>query len=538
MNTRYPVAIVGAGPAGLTLANLLGTYGVRTLLLERNPSTVSEPRAVSIDDETLRALQACGLDQVALADIVQGYGLDYYTPSGSRFAQVRPQSREFGFPKRNAFRQPVLEAQLRKGLERFPHVEARFRHRLESFTQSADGVRVQLTGPDGPVEIECDWLVGCDGASSRVRESLGIVLGGSTFVERWLIVDLEGTPDRYRHTRVYCDPKRPAINLPGPHGTRRYEFMLHPGEDAEAILDEGRVRAMVAERVPGDRDLAIVRKVVYTFHARIADRWKDGRVMIAGDAAHLSPPFAGQGMNSGQRDVFNLAWKLAAVTAGRIGPGLLDTYERERRDHAWALIEMAVNIGRVMQPKTALGAFLVQNGMRLLSLYPPARDYLMQMKYKPKPRFHEGFVVPDGLAGDESLSGRLFPQPMMETSAGAYARLDDLSGAGFALLLCGEGADRKVAVPALPPELAARVLRVIPADDNFPLHAPEPGVDGVLRDAQGVVGAAIAPFAATAGPAGVGVLLRPDCYVAAVIPLGAPAAALDALQKRIAATLA
>ena len=238
----WPVAIIGAGPAGLTLANLLGTYGVRTLLLERNTSTVSEPRAVSIDDETLRVLQACGLD--------------YYTPSGSRFAQVRPQSREFGFPKRNAFRQPVLEAQLREGLKRFPHVETRFHHRLESFTQSADGVRVQLTGPDGPVEVECDWLVGCDGASSKVRESLGITLGGSTFIERWLIVDLEETPDRYRHTRVYCDPKRPAINLPGPHGTRRYEFMLHHGEDAEAILDEGRVRDMVAERVPGDRDKA------------------------------------------------------------------------------------------------------------------------------------------------------------------------------------------------------------------------------------------------------------------------------------------
>ena len=246
-------------------------------------------------------------------------------------------------------------------------------------------------------------------------------------------------------------------------------------------------------------------------------------------------------MNSGQRDVFNLAWKLAAVTAGRIGPGLLDSYQDERRDHAWALIEMAVNIGRVMQPKTALGAFMVQNGMRLLSLYPPARDYLMQMKYKPRPRFHEGFVVPDGLRGDESLSGRLFPQPIMETSAGAYGRLDDLAGAGFTLLLCGAGADRVVDVPGLPPGLPARVFRIVPEDDSFPLHAPEPGVEGVLRDAQGVVGAAIAPFMPSPGPspagsAGVGVLLRPDRYVAAVMPLAAPGPVLDALRNRIAAT--
>ena len=176
-------------------------------------------------------------------------------------------------------------------------------------------------------------LAACDGARSGIREALKISLIGSTYAQRWLIVDLVGSTDRFRHTRVYCDPARPALALPGPHGTRRYEFMMMPGETAEELLEESRVRGLMARHSAEDEGLEIVRKVVYTFHARVATTWRKGRVLLAGDAAHLTPPFAGQGMNSGVRDVWNLAWKLAAVAQGRANTALLDTYEEIGRAH-------------------------------------------------------------------------------------------------------------------------------------------------------------------------------------------------------------
>ena len=568
MAFKPAVIVIGAGPCGLTLCNLLGSMQVPTLLIERNSSTVNEPRAVSIDDESLRTMQAIGLDAEVLSQVVQGYGAHYYSPSGRRFARVQPATREFGFPRRNAFRQPVLEAQLRAGLARFDCVQVRFDTTLESFTQDGQSVTVQLCqrdrgASDGGANdgqrysVSADWLIGSDGGRSRVREQLGIAMAGSTFSEKWLIVDLAGTPDRFRHTRVYCDPSRPAISLPGPHGTRRYEFMLLPGERDEALQSEAVARQLIARVSLADSNIPIVRQVVYTFHARLAERWREGRVLLAGDAAHLTPPFAGQGMNSGIRDALNLAWKLAAVQRGQLPTSLLDSYEAERRPHAWALIEMALAIGHFMQPKSRLGAFLMQSALRIASLFPPARDYFLQMKFKPKPRFERGLVVPDALPAKLSLSGRLFPQPMVETPELRSLRLDDALGAGFALLLVGCAPGEVLEAGALPwqqkfpvvPEaFGARRVRIVPQHYNFPLAtaasvpasaaassaASSPSQQGaqqelVLRDAEGVIASALAAY----GPCAV--LLRPDRHVLAVIPLAASQATLHALQQLLPA---
>ncbi len=516
LQTHYPVVIAGGGPTGLTLANLLGTYGIECLLIERKPETVHEPRAVSIDDESLRTMQAAGLADEVFSATVAGYGSHYFSSNGTCFAKVEPTGRPYGFPRRNAFRQPILERQLRAALARFAHVAAAFEHELLGFAQEDGGVTLRIRRPDGSeTTVTCDYLIGCDGASSSVRRSLGIALGGSTFAERWLIIDLENSPTTSRHTIVFCDPARPCIALPGPDQTRRYEFLLHPHERDEDFLDPDKVQYLMAthDAAPGSR---IVRTVVYTFHARLAERWSQGRVYLAGDAAHLTPPFAGQGMNSGLRDANNLAWKLASVVRGDTGPRLLDSYEVERRDHVWAMIEMALRMGRVMAPRSRAEALLVQSAFRLLGLYPPARDYVAQMRFKPTPRFANGFLLADGRDARRTLVGRLFPQPRVTLRDGAEMPLDDVLGPGFALVVRSARADLLGADDLSPRDrewgaIAPAIVAIGPADTS-------PGSAAAQAEGLSWVEEARAEDWAAVPPDHVFVL-RPDRYVAACVPL-------------------
>ncbi|MFM9970742.1 MAG: bifunctional 3-(3-hydroxy-phenyl)propionate/3-hydroxycinnamic acid hydroxylase [Burkholderiales bacterium] len=531
------VLIAGAGPTGLVIANVLGQFGIETLLVEANASTVSEPRAVSIDDESLRTMQYLGIIDEVRSHIVPGYGSYYYSAGGDCFAKVVPNIMEFGHPRRSAFRQPILEAQLREAVKRFSCVTTRFCTRVHRIRDHGESTSVELQTEDGGIEtINTRYVAACDGARSGIREGLKIAMSGSTYDQRWLIVDLLGSTDRFRHTRVYCDPARPALALPGPHGTRRYEFMMLPGESAEELVEEARVRELLGRHSAEDAGLEIVRRVVYRFHARIAERWRAGNIFLAGDAAHLTPPFAGQGMNSGVRDAHNLAWKLALVLRGELGEGALDTYESERKAHAWSLIQMAVKMGHVMMPLSPLNAFFTQWGFRALSLYPPARDYVMQMKYKPKPRFDEGLVVHDVGA---ALCGRMFVQPMVETEEVRQVPLDDLLGPGFSIVELdrGNGAAQSLVQPAAPTSLQAsmqtptqtpmttlasvRHIRVLGREERFVDKSPEYSSEETrritrVRDVTGIIEQSLIGSGVRA------VVLRPDRYVAAGIALDAP----------------
>ena len=519
---RYDVLIVGAGPTGLTLANILGMFGVKTLVVERNAATVGEPRAVSIDDESLRTIQYIDVVDAVSASIVAGYGSHYFSPNGRCFAQVVPDVMDYGFPRRSAFRQPVLEAQLRAGLARFASVEMRFSTQLQSLAEDDDGVVATLAAAEGASAVRARFAVGCDGGKSGIREALGIAMSGSTYDQRWLIIDLAGSNDRFRHTRVYCDPARPALALPGPGGTRRYEMMLLPGESSDDLTEEKRVRELVGRFSAADAGLQIVRKLVYHFHARIAERWGVGRIFLAGDAAHLSPPFAGQGMNSGIRDAHNLGWKLAYCVRGLLGPGALQSYESERKPHAAALIQMAVKMGHVMMPRSPVNAFFVQAAFRLLGLYRPARDYVMQMKYKPQPQYHVGLLA--GAAG-AALRGRMLPQPMVERPDGTLVLLDYELGTGFVVLEFDDGA-APLALPAENRLLEARLVRVIPRDHRF-LEARDTNVRQV-RDVTGVLGSLFARNRVR------GVIVRPDRYVAACIATQSGSDESDRLLREIA----
>ncbi|MBI3939577.1 MAG: bifunctional 3-(3-hydroxy-phenyl)propionate/3-hydroxycinnamic acid hydroxylase [Acidobacteria bacterium] len=506
---HYPVAIIGSGPTGLTLANLLGQEGIGLLLVERNAATVTEPRAVSIDDESLRTMQAIGLADEIVKEIVPGYGSRYYSTGGRCFAKVEPAGRPYGYPRRNAFRQPVLEGQLRQGLRRFSNVTTLYGWSLQTFESSGGGVLLQIRNIQGETRaVGCDYLVGCDGADSTVRERLGIPMEGTTFSERWLIIDLENSENKTPHTEVYCNWRRPGITLPGPHRTRRFEFKLHPHERDEDFLEPATVGRLLATHGAGPHSV-IRRKVVYRFHARLASRWSQGRVFLAGDAAHLTPPFAGQGMNSGMRDAHNLAWKLAAVERGRAGPGLLDSYECERRGHVWQMIQLALRMGRVMSPRSRLSGLLMRSGFLALQLCPAARDYITQMKYKPKPQFRSGFVVADNRGGRKALVGRLFPQPWVRTPSGRRMQLDQVLGNRFVLLARTARPDLAFASAgqAVWEQLGACRLAVMPAPAGA---AAAPGVTTVFEEDD-------AFEKVLADHADCLLLLRPDHYVCACI---------------------
>lgn len=524
---HVPVAIIGSGPIGLTLANLLGTMGIGCLLVERNLTTVQEPRAVSIDDESLRTMQAAGVVDDVLRTVVPGYGSHYYTPGRIRFAKVEPTGRPYGYPRRNAFRQPILEGLLKAALGRFPGVETLYGWRLDTYAGDRDQVTLTLEGPDGATRrVTCEYLVGCDGAGSRVREAQGVTLEGTTFDERWLILDLENNENAVAHTEVFCDRRRPCITLPGPDRTRRFEFKLLPGETDADLLDPAMVDRLL--RTHGaDPAATLRRKVVYRFHARVAPRWSFGRVFLAGDAAHLTPPFAGQGMNSGIRDAQNLAWKLAAVLSGQAGPALLASYEQERKDHIWQMIGLALRMGRIMSPPSRLHGVLTQAGFLALNAWPPARDYVAQMKYKPPPRFHAGFLVPDG-RGRHSLVGRLLPQPAVRLADGTEPLLDALLGNRFALLL--RTVDPAADAPRLRHPVWGRLGTLCVA--LVPMGSPVPAVPGIAVAAE-TDDALAAAFAAYPGCA---LLLRPDHYVAAAVPLDRPGDAAAAVEALLAST--
>lgn len=513
--TQHPglstdVLIVGAGPTGLLLANILGEIGVDTLLVEKQNDIAREPRAVSIDDESLRALQSVGLhDQVS--DIcVRGYGSLYRGPKGGVFATVKPFAKDYGFDKRNAFRQPEFVDLMRVAMGRFGSVNSRFNTELTAFSQDADTVSATLKHLDGSEQkVSAKYLVACDGGRSFVRKSLGITMVGSTFEEPWLIIDLETTRNRCFHTEVLCWPSRSCITLPGPGGIRRYEFKLNKGETTEQAEVPEFARKLLAEVGP-DAGEPIRRQKVYTFHARMAERWREGRVFLAGDAAHLTPPFAGQGMNSGLRDAHNLAWKLHEALHAENPEPLLDSYEQERPPHAWEMITLAMRMGQVMMPNSAIKGALIRGAFHVLRLYRPARDYFVQMKYKPKPRFDGGLIWPDGRPKRSTLVGRMFPQPMIATREDKRRLLDDLLPDQPVVLLFGDQPEDMISDSDLASLRAAgaEVIGVTPESVN-----PRPGGYPIVRDQSRMLSQE--PYIGYAGHA---LLLRRDRYVAAAVP--------------------
>jgi 3-(3-hydroxy-phenyl)propionate hydroxylase len=429
------IVICGAGPAGLMLAHLLGARNVNVVLLEKLASTVTEPRAIAIDGESLRTLQQLGLLQGFEGELLTGLTADYINSEGTLLFQAgSPELRPYGFATVNSFDQPALDRYLAQAMAQRESVQLCFGHALEGFEQDAQGVRVQCTDERGEsLLIRGDYLVGCDGGRSTIRSLLGIEMRGESNPQPWLVIDtIDPHLDGQLDCRFFCDPERPGMTIRKRHGERRWEWMLMPGEDREFLLEDENIRNIIAPYTDVDK-VEIYRKRVYDFHAIIARRWREGRVFLAGDAAHMTPPFAGQGLNSGFRDVSNLSWKLAAVVKGEAGASILDSYELERRDHAWELIETALDLGRQIQPvdpaqAAERDAFFAEINKDPASVKALENEMFSSIMAR---SVDSGLIV---AAGEGTVAGKLLIQPELVAGDGRAMLLDDALGAGFSIL--------------------------------------------------------------------------------------------------------
>ncbi|WP_083913435.1 bifunctional 3-(3-hydroxy-phenyl)propionate/3-hydroxycinnamic acid hydroxylase MhpA [Nocardia concava] len=456
-NTDYDVIVVGLGPTGLTLANLLGRRGVRVLVLEREPEFYGMARAVYTDDEGMRIFQTAGAADELAADMNIDSTVQWVRGDGRVLAQFHRTDRPLGWPIANFLYQPYLENTLERALVRYPHVTVRRGREVLGFDQDGDGVTVEHarcggtgygknapdTDPRTAERARARFLVGCDGGRSVVRTELGIDMHGTSFPERWLVVDLKARDgaDAFRHLPYFdfvCDPDLPIVSCPQPGGHHRFEFMLTETQTKEEMESPETVRRHISRFVDPDQ-VEVLRRLVYTFNAVVADCWREGRVLIAGDAAHMTPQFIGQGMNSGVRDADNLSWKLTAILKHGADQRILDTYEAERRPHAKAMIDLSVFNKNVVSLSNPLLAGARDLALATAVRLPGVGGWLRAAKFKPSPRFRRGAYLGLPRRGWRGIEGTLAPQPDVRTFDGRPLRLDDALGVGFSLV--GYGVD-------------------------------------------------------------------------------------------------
>jgi 3-(3-hydroxy-phenyl)propionate hydroxylase len=497
--------VVGCGPVGGITANFLGLYGMRTLVLERELQEHIQPRAFSCDDETQRNFQAAGLVGELAVALWPCQSMDYIDAQKQVLGTAVFKDLDFGngHPAISFFSQPQLESVLRKGLGRFPHVELRMGHEVESYTQDAEGLTVQVkdrrTGRIFPVRTR--YLLGCDGGHSAVRHLMGVEMEGISYGEPWITLACTTTTPEPNFSYYVCDPERPGFATRCPLNEIRMDFLVRENERTDVIETKEFVDQLLG-RFIDPKTATVTRAAVFTFHNKVASRWRDGRVFLLGDAAHLMPPFLGQGLCSGVRDAINLTWKLAQVWRGAAGDALLDTYESERRPHAVSMIKATLMMGRVMLARSkvisALRNVLMRWSYRHIA---GARSFIRDFKAKPKLLISSGFIS-HGRRKGNAAEGTYFPQPRVAVAERGTLPLDDVLGNRFVVLCVADVSEPvRQSAEALARELGGALLRVLPAD-----RASEAG-PGTVVDMEGKLAAWFTQYQADT------VLLRPDRYV-------------------------
>ena len=431
------VLVVGYGPVGAALAALLGHFGVRTLVIDRNRDILMLPRAIALDNEALRILQMVGLNDQSFERIgIQEVRM--HCPYVGQFGSVNTSGTIDCHPKLVTFYQPDLERALRQQVTALASVMIQTETELVDLQQQAEGVIATIKSVDGKEHtILARYLVGADGASSRVRGLIGQAFEGETYAEDWLIVDARGREDNaIDHVEFICDPRRPTPHMPAPGGRERWEFMLHPDEKRSDMELPEKLAEILAPWSKTEK-IQIERQAIYRFHARCCDAFQKERVFLAGDAAHITPPFVGQGLVAGLRDAANLAWKLAWVVQGKAGTNILQSYDQERRPHARQMIDLARFMGKLVMPTSVMRAVALHGFMRAVGLIPPLRRYFEELKIKPPNRFSKG-LFHAGNGKGVLLRGAQLPQDWLRTSQGVQLSDDVL---GQRLVLLGIGID-------------------------------------------------------------------------------------------------
>jgi 3-(3-hydroxy-phenyl)propionate hydroxylase len=504
----FDVVIVGCGPVGASAANLIGQTGLKTLVIDRALAPYDHPRAVHLDHEIMRIFQGAGLAGQVLPILS--------TPAGSmQFGADRDVIRQFrkivitdrlGWASDYFFYQPELEAVLRAELLTRSNVSVSLGMSLVGLERIGDLIELTLEDHEGHRSIaRAIYVIGCDGGRSEVRRQLRIDLEDLGFDESWVVVDalvdgrisfpeLKGVPEGVDLQDVLImigDPSRPISIIPGHGRHRRWEFMLLPGETPESASAPEFLQAILA---PWTREarFEIKRAAVYRFHGLLANHWRAGNIFLAGDAAHQTPPFFGQGLCHGIRDVANLAWKLRLVKDGIASAELLDSYQTERKPQVRAVIEASIRTGRYFCTLDTQAAKERDASMRQVAV-----------KTKPGyvdiiPPLDNGVVAPGGCSG----KGVRFIQPRVSSLYGKVSLLDDVTGGGFVLLTLNEAATISEIAAKTWVRIGGKSFTIRPRGGSIPsLH------NGDLIDMSGELESWLHEHISTA------VLLRPDAYV-------------------------
>ncbi len=536
------IIIVGMGPTGLTLAHLLGRRGCRVTVLEREPAFYGNARAVYTDDECMRIFQAANMASELEADMNIDLPVQWVFKDGTVLAQFVRADRPNGWAASNFLYQPFLETRMEALLSRYPNIRVLRGREVTLLDQDENGVTVfhaRNCGTDyGQITLEpvasqgdeqslrARYVVGCDGGRSLVRSLLGIKLSGKSFPNPWLVVDIKALDDGecLRHLpyfNFYCDPECPTVSCPQPAGHHRFEFMLMPGQTREHMEDPATIRSLLAKHVDPAK-VEILRKLVYTFNALVAERWRDRRVLMAGDAAHMTPQFMGQGMSSGIRDAYNLAWKLDAVVSGRLDDRVLDSYERERKPHAKEMIDISVAMKDFVSMANPLLALLRNAVVRIMLRLPYAGSYIREGRFKPPPTYAPGSYLGLPRRRRSGSEGRPIPQPLMRTSEGRRVMLDNVLGEQFAVI--GFGVDPRIGLDARAIEtlnnLGTRYLTVYdlgrrPQGNDDRLRSTLPALIEI-EDLSGELDRWLRRSGARVGAVAV---IRPDKFVFALVPV-------------------
>ena len=347
---HYDVIIVGAGPCGVTAANFLGQKNISTLVIDREADIVTIPRAVGICEEGSRILDSAGLldkmgDNFRLINRV-----NFNQAGNETIFHADTYKLVNGHRALRTFHQPELEKNIRGALEECEKVDLFTSTELLDFNDNGETVTLELNQDGQKVQTQCQFLLACDGASSKIRQDLNIGFEGDTYPQDWMILDIEKNPVPSGEVIFSINPERPAVTLPGPGGKRRWEFVVKENDDPETLFSEENLAKLLAHW--GDvKDMNITRKAVYTFHARTAENYQKGNIFLLGDSAHITPPFAGQGMMAGLRDCYNLCWKITAVLEGQLNRKVLASYEKERIPQSQQVIKFAQRMGNIILPQ-------------------------------------------------------------------------------------------------------------------------------------------------------------------------------------------